>query len=206
MDGFFDVATQRVNLLLDNIFTVIKVAVGVLYTAEWYDKGSSMGMIIGTLQHFSADYKHAMGDSMFSKMMEWMLERLVVAMIGALRQKGIKLDPDQGLSGRLTAERQQVVNFFVQFIPPAKIQELIHPLELLHDFCCCTVKTAMLKLIPLYYQFPDLPQGLVEDVVRKRTDLDRSTVRSVLEAIRMRFMNNPPGLGCEATVFAKVKQ
>ncbi|KAG0269224.1 SNARE-binding exocyst subunit S6 [Actinomortierella ambigua] len=206
MDGFFDVATQGTNLLLDNIFTVIKVAVGELYTAEWYDKGSSMGTIIDTLQDFSADYKQTMNDFMFAKMMEWMLERLVVAMIDGLRQKGIKLDPDQDLSGRLAADRRQAVNFFGQFMPPAKTREFMQPLELLHDFCCCTVRTATLKLIPLHRQYQDLPQSLIEDVVRKRTDFDRSTVKSVLEDVRKRFADNPLERGREATVFAKVKQ
>ncbi|KAG0244581.1 SNARE-binding exocyst subunit S6 [Actinomortierella wolfii] len=206
MDGFFDMATLGVNLLLDNIFSVIKVAVSQLYTVEWYDNGSSMGTIVDTLQDFCGDYKQTMNDFMFTKMVEWMLERLIIALVDALRQKGVKLDPEADLQGRLQADRRQAFNFFAQFLSPPKMKEYFQPLELVHDFVCCTSRTATLKLIPLHRQYQDLPQALIEDIVRKRVDFDRTTVKSILEDVKKRFNDNPFESGRETTIFSKVKQ
>ncbi|KAF9295375.1 SNARE-binding exocyst subunit S6, partial [Linnemannia elongata] len=92
MDDFIDVATHGTNALLDLAFNDVKDTFFKLHTSTWYEgEEDPMGLIVTTLSDYNDDFRLHLNDYMFNKLINRMLERLMIAQIDALRNHGARL-------------------------------------------------------------------------------------------------------------------
>ncbi|KAG0371145.1 exocyst complex component Sec6-domain-containing protein [Gamsiella multidivaricata] len=205
MDDFFDVATHGANALLDLAFNDVKEPLSKLHTSSWYDD-DPMGLIIATLKDYNDDFRIHLNDYMFNKLVDWMLERLMIAQIDALRNKGAKLKFPI-CEDRLQQDRAAVFNFFVQYKPINDLEQDFDAIEKLHKFTCSTKMAAYLNFYSMKRIYHDLPLTLVEDILGRRDDLDRSSIKEIMDPIKEKFKDKDPiDAARSPTVFSKVKQ
>jgi len=209
MDDFFAVATHGANSLLDLAFNDAKDPLSKLHTSSWYtsdDTNDPMGLIVATLKDYSDDFRTHLNDYMFSKLADWMLERLMVAQIDALRNRGAKLKFPQ-IQDRLEQDRAKVFNFFMDYKTQAELEQDFDAIEKLHTFVCSPKRSAYFDFFALKRIYHDLPLSLVEDILGRRDDLDRSGSKEILESIREKYKDKDSSEASRsATIFSKVKQ
>ncbi|KAF9173219.1 SNARE-binding exocyst subunit S6 [Mortierella sp. AD011] len=205
MDNFFDVATHGANSLLDLAFHDVKEPFTKLHTSSWYD-GDPMGLIIATLKDYTDDCRIHLNDYMFNKLIDWMLERLMIAQIDALRNRGAKLKYPT-CTDRLKQDRAAVFNFFVEYKPINDLEQDFDAIEQLHKFACSSKKTAYLNFYSMKRVYHDLPIPLVEDILGRRDDMDRSSIKEIMDPVREKFKDKDTSDASRSpTVFSKVKQ
>ncbi|KAF9987034.1 SNARE-binding exocyst subunit S6 [Modicella reniformis] len=206
MDAFFDVATHGVNALLDLAFNDVKDPLTKLHTSSWYDD-DSMGLIVATLKDYNDDFGIHLHNYMFGKLVDWMLERLLIAQIDALRNKGAKLK-FPACTDRLEQDRASVFNFFRPYYKTVNdLEQDFDAIEQLHKFACSTKKTAYLNFYAMKRIYHDLPITLIEDILARRDDLDRSSIKEIMDPIKEKFKDKDPiDAARSPTIFSKVKQ
>ncbi|KAF9350552.1 SNARE-binding exocyst subunit S6 [Mortierella sp. AD094] len=205
MDDFFDVATHGVNSLLDLAFYDVKEPFTKLHTSSWYDD-DPMGLIVATLKDYTDDCRIHLNDYMFNKLIDWMLERLMIAQIDAFRNRGTKLRYP-AYTDRLQQDRAAVFRFFVQYKPVSDLEQDFDAIEKLHTFACSSKKTAYLEFFTMKRIYHDLPISLVEDILGRRDDMDRSSIKDIMDPIKDKFKDkDTTDASRSPTVFSKVKQ
>ncbi|KAF8924793.1 exocyst complex component Sec6-domain-containing protein [Dissophora ornata] len=205
MDDFFDVATHGANALLDLAFNDVKEPFSKLHTSSWYDD-DPMGLIIATLKDYNDDFRIHLNDYMFNKLIDWMLERLMIAQIDALRNKGARLKFPT-CTDRLQQDRAVVFNFFAQYKSMSDLELDFDAIEQLHKFACSTKKSAYLNFYAMKKIYHDLPISLVEDILGRRDDLDRSGTKEIMDPIKEKFKDKDAiDTSRTPTIFSKVKQ
>ncbi|KAF8925742.1 SNARE-binding exocyst subunit S6 [Haplosporangium bisporale] len=205
MEDFFDVATHGANALLDLAFNDIREPISKLHTSSWYDE-DPMGLIVATFKDYNDDFKAHLNDYMFSKLVDWMLERLMIAQIDALRNRGTKLKYPV-CKDRLQKDRALVYNFFDEYKPANDLEQDFDAIEQLHEFTCSAKRSAYLNFYQMKRVYHDLPISLVEDILGKRDDLDRASIREIMDPIKEKFKDKDPNdTNRSPTIFSKVKQ
>ncbi|KAG0196039.1 hypothetical protein BGX33_002191, partial [Mortierella sp. NVP41] len=77
----------------------------------------------------------------------------------------------------------------------------------LHKFACSTKKTASFNVYQMKKIYHDLPISLVEDILGRRDDMDRSSIKEVMDPIKEKFKDKDPADASRLpTIFSKVKQ
>lgn len=205
MDEFFDVATHGSNSLLDLAFNDVKEPLSRLHTSAWYDD-DPMGLVVATLRDYNDDFRIHLHSYMFEKLVDWMLSRLMIAQIDALRNKGCKLR-FPACTDRLQQDRAAVFNFFAQYKRVDDLEQDFDAIEQLHKFTCSPKRSAYLDFYAMKRIYHDLPISLVEDILAKRDDLDRSSIKEIMDPIKEKFKDKDPNnAGRTPTIFSKVKQ
>ncbi|KAF9346519.1 SNARE-binding exocyst subunit S6, partial [Mortierella sp. NVP85] len=192
MDEFFSVATHGANALLDLAFNDVKEPLGKLHSSGWYDNDpDSMGLIVATLKDYNDDFRIHLHSYMFERLVDWMLERLMIAQIDALRNKGAKIK-FPACTDRLQQDRAAVFNFFAEYKNMNDLEQDFDAIEQLHKFACSTKKTAYLNFYAMKRIYHDLPISLVEDILARRDDLDRSSIKEIMDPIKEKFKDKDP--------------
>ncbi|KAF9926246.1 SNARE-binding exocyst subunit S6 [Linnemannia zychae] len=205
MYDFFDVATYGANSLLDLAFNDIKDPLSKLHISSWYEE-DPMGLIIVTLRDYNDDFKAHLNDYIFNKLVDWMLERLMIAQIDALRNRGVRLKYPV-CTGRLEQDRAAVFNFFAEYKNSQALDESFDAIEQLHKFACSTKRTAYINFYSMKRMYHDLPILLIEDIISKRDDLDRSSIKEIMDPIKEKFKDkDPTDPSRSPTLFSKIKQ
>ncbi|KAF9193899.1 SNARE-binding exocyst subunit S6 [Haplosporangium sp. Z 767] len=206
MDDFFDVATHGANSLLDLAFNDVKEPFSQLHTSSWYDD-DPMGLIIATLKDYNDDFRGHLNDYMFNKLVDWMLERLMIAQIDALRNSNVKLK-FPACTDRLQQDRAAVFNFFLQYKSMGDLEQDFDAIEQLHKFACSSKREAYLVFFTMKKRiYHDLPISLVEDILKRRDDLDRSSIKEIMDPIKEKFKEKDSNDATRTpTIFGKVKQ
>ncbi|KAH7056754.1 exocyst complex component Sec6-domain-containing protein [Linnemannia elongata] len=205
MDDFFDVATHGANALLDLAFNDVKDPFSKLHTSNWYEE-DPMGLIVATLRDYNDDFRVHLNDYMFNKLIDWMLERLMIAQMDALRNRGARLK-FPACTERLEQDRAAVFNFFADYKNPKDLEDDFDAIEQLHKFACSTKRTAYINFYSMKRIYHDLPISLVEDILGRRDDMDRSSIKEVMDPIKEKFKDKDPiDATRSATIFSKVKQ
>ncbi|KAF9989808.1 SNARE-binding exocyst subunit S6 [Mortierella antarctica] len=206
MDDFFEVATHGANSLLDLAFNDVKEPFTKLHTSSWYVEDDPMALIVATLKDYNDDFKVHLNDYMFNKLVDWMLERLFIAQIDSLRNRGVKLK-FPACTDRLQQDRAVVFNFFVHYKSVGDLEQDFDAIEQLHKFMCSTKKTAYLNFYATKRIYHDLPIPLVEDILARRDDLDRSSIKEVMDQIKEKFKDKDSiDASRTPTIFSKVRQ
>lgn len=205
MDDFFDVATHGANALLDLAFNDVTDPFLKLHTSAWYED-DPMGLIVATLRDYNDDFRVHLNDYMFNKLIDWMLERLMIAQMDALRNPGARLR-FPACTDRLKQDRASVFNFFADYKNPKALEDDFDAIEKLHEFTCSSKRSAYLTFYSMKRIYHDLPISLVEHILGRRDDLDRPSIKEIMEPIKEKFKEKDPIDATRLpTIFSKVRQ
>ncbi|CAG8552121.1 9493_t:CDS:2 [Paraglomus brasilianum] len=201
MDGFLNVSKVGTDTILDIVFNDLKRPFSQMYTAEWY-QSDPMLFIIETLKDYAQDFKTHLNAYLLHTLMSSSLDRFLIACIETMRQRGAKFRMGEFIE-IMHKDIRLARDFFIQLIPKDELAIKFDALERLSDVLAASRATIFLEYYKLRQSFGDVPVGLIEDILSKRDDLERSNVKEIMETIKSKAKESGPYNG-EPTIFSKM--
>ncbi|CAB4432178.1 unnamed protein product [Rhizophagus irregularis] len=182
MKGFLSVARAAKDTLLDIVFNDLKKPFSQFYTSDWYQE-NPMLLIIETVKDYTFDFCTHLNEYLRDKIMTNTLERFIIAYIEAMRNKGAKFKKPECVT-RIVNDRTTAYAFFQQHIPSKELNNSFDLLARIHTLVESPRKSIFLDYYNLKKAFGDVPIGLIEDILSRRDDLDRSQIKEIMENIK----------------------
>jgi exocyst complex component 3 len=191
-----------VQILIDIIMNDLKPAIEVIHCNQWYEQ-DVMRLIVGTFEDYGDDFQKHMSEYVFGKITSELAERFVLSYIETFRNKNAKFKlPSAPL--RMRADLDLVVNYFSRTKSAKRAKASFEVIDKIIGLIESNPRTLYIDFYSLWKQFPDMPLDFVEKILSKREDLDKATVRDIIDQCKQKGIEaNKDSL---ATIFSKLKQ
>ena len=204
-DGFLNIAKTATKVLVDLIFSAIKICTSQLFALEWYND-VVIETVVATFEDFFVDYQSHAEEFLMVKLIADVLERTVIVYIEAMRGRNSKLRMQQGAADLLSRDIQTLQKFFSRFRDPKKVEKALDPLIKLRTLLMASEKMIFLEFFALVKTYPDVPLILIEDLLGKRDDLDKQTLKELIESIRWKLKEEKHIENTNTSIFSKIKK
>ncbi|KAL7746700.1 SNARE-binding exocyst subunit S6 [Sorochytrium milnesiophthora] len=203
MDGFMKLAKTACSVLIDFAFHDVKPAFQRLFVPPaWYDN-ELMNDIIATLNDYCTDYQTHLQEYLFGKLITDMMDRFLLLYIDAMRNKQVKLRLPQARD-RMNSDLSNVISFFAQFKSAKRVEKHFELMEKLFTVVCSSKRMIFVDYYSLAKSYSDVPLPFIEDVLLKRDDMDKPTVKEIMESIRQKAKDVPPD--APKSVFSRLSE
>lgn len=204
--GYLDTAQKGVQTLLSLIYNDLKQPFGNLFTNEWY-KGSSaastiMLQIVETYRDYVSDYQATLNVYLFDLLIEDMLDEFIVKYLQSMRAKNAKFKAPDYVK-RMQEDVKVAFGFFVQYKTPEEMEDKFGILEGMINFITSKKSMIYLDYYSIRKVYWDVPLQFIEDVLKNRDDLDRSSVKEAMETIKTKSADMEAGT--QPTLFSRLK-
>lgn len=210
-DGFLNIAKSATKTLVDIIMSAIKVCLGQLFALEWYNE-AVIETVVATFEDFFTDYQSHAEEFLMVKLIADVLERTVIVYIEAMRGRNSRLKMIQAqdsnnptASDLLLRDIQCLQRFFSRFRDPKKVEKALDPLIKLRTLLIASEKMIFLEFFALVKVYPDVPLPLVEELLNKRDDLDKQTLKELIGSIRSKLKEEKLIESTNTSIFSKLK-
>ncbi|ODQ50682.1 exocyst complex component Sec6 [Saitoella complicata NRRL Y-17804] len=182
-EGYIDLATRCNDSLVRLIFNDVRGPFSQFFTPGWYS-ASSIVTIVDTFRDYTSAATHLIPE-MFEVYVGKLLEEFVRGYVSAIYNKGAKFRPP----GAIEQIRNDVLasfSFFSEYMPPEEVEHSFRIIE--HVLGLLSVPPAEFwdEWVGLKREYPDTPVWFVEDLLWKREDVEKSSVRSMLDMMKTR--------------------
>jgi hypothetical protein len=191
-----------VQILIDIIMNDLKPAIEVIHCNQWYEQ-DVMRLIVGTFEDYGDDFQKHMSEYVFGKITSELAERFVLSYIETFRNKNAKFKLPSAPQ-RMRADLDLVVNYFSRTKSAKRAKASFEVIDKIIGLIESNPRTLYIDFYSLWKQFPDMPLDFVEKILSKREDLDKATVRDIIDQCKQKGIEaNKDSL---ATIFSKLKQ
>lgn len=214
-EGFLRIAKASTQTLVEIITTAIKTCCSQLFALEWYSETLTVVQTItATYDDFFSDYQQHAEEFLMVKLVADVLERTVILYIEALRSRNARLRMQQQAAEEsskttdllLLKDTQTLQNFFSRFRDPKKVEKALDPLVKLRTLLMASEKMIFLEFFALVKAYPDISIDLVEELLAKRDDIDKSALKDLIEPIRSKLLHEDKHIETTNTsIFSKLK-
>ncbi|KAJ3162239.1 SNARE-binding exocyst subunit S6 [Geranomyces variabilis] len=202
-DGFMKVSRRATQILVDIVVADLKPAWNVLHChPQWYEQ-DIMRLIVGTLEDYCEDFKSTMAEYLFNRFMTDLMDRIVASYIESLHNKAVKFRMP-GAPDRMRTDLAAMTAFWSTYKTPKRVTAAFEVVEKLIAFVESNPKLAFLDFYSLWKVYPDCPLEFFEWLLAHRDDLDKATVKEVMEACRNKAMEERPDK-IEPTLFSRLR-
>lgn len=206
-DGFLNIAKTSTKILVDLICAAIKICTSQLFALEWYNDGGVIETVVATFEDFFVDYQKHAEEFLMVKLISDVLERTVIVYIEAMRGRNSKLRMQQGnAADLLSRDIQTLQKFFSRFRDPKKVEKALDPLIKLRTLLMASEKMIFLEFFALIKTYPDVPLTLIEELLGKRDDLDKQTLKELIDSIRSKLKEEKHIESTNTSIFSKLKK
>ncbi|KAJ3140405.1 SNARE-binding exocyst subunit S6 [Physocladia obscura] len=181
LDGFMKIVRRAYQILIDITLSDIVPALIKFYCVEWYDI-DLMRLVIGTFEDYCTDFQERMQDYIFTKYVNELQERFIILYLETLRNKYSKLKIPLATE-KMRADLDTAVDFFKRYKAEKRVKAAFDVMQKLIVFIESTGSLLFLEFYTLWKSYPDIPLSFVKELLYKRDDLEKSTVKEVLELI-----------------------
>lgn len=203
-DGFLTVAKTSTKILVDIIVTAIKSVLNQLFALEWYTD-PVIETITATFEDFFTDYQQHSEDFLQAKLIADVLDRTVVIYIESMRGRNARLRMQQDAAELLNRDITTLQSFFTKFRDAKRVEKALDPLVKLRTLLIASEKMIFLEFFALIKAYPDVPLALVEELLGKRDDFDRNTLKELMESIRTKLKEEKLIENVNVSIFSKIK-
>ena len=180
----------------------LKPAIEVIHCNQWYEQ-DVMRLIVGTFEDYGDDFQKHMSEYVFGKITSELAERFVLSYIETFRNKNAKFKLPSAPQ-RMRADLDLVVNYFSRTKSAKRAKASFEVIDKIIGLIESNPRTLYIDFYSLWKQFPDMPLDFVEKILSKREDLDKATVRDIIDQCKQKGIEaNKDSL---ATIFSKLKQ
>ncbi|EPZ32109.1 Exocyst complex component Sec6 domain-containing protein [Rozella allomycis CSF55] len=172
IDGFSKLSKECYRMLIDIIFATLKPVINQLFTPKWYE-GQFVETILVTFEDYYSDFQNHTLEFIFGKIIVESSEKFILCYFEQMRARNSKFKISE-CSDILSEDYSNAIRTFSQYRPMKRIQKIFEPLEKV-----IALLTADKKLI-----YPDFPLIFLEDILVRRDDMDKSTLRETMESCR----------------------
>ncbi|KAI9141084.1 exocyst complex component Sec6-domain-containing protein [Paraphysoderma sedebokerense] len=204
LDGFMKLAKHACTVLTDFFFNDVKPAFNAFYTNSWYEN-DLMQDIIATLNDYFTDYQSHLQEYLFSKVTTDVMDRFLVSYIEAFRNKS-----SSGAKFRIPIcydkmkkQLNDVISFFSIYKSPKRVEKHFDIIDKLVTFICSSKKMAFLDFYALWKCYNDVPLNFIEEVLVKRDDMEKNSLREIMESIKNKAKEGSPPES-QKSVFTKM--
>lgn len=210
-DGFLTIAKSATKILVDIIMSAIKVCLGQLFGLEWYND-TVIETVVATFEDFFTDYQSHAEEFLMVKLFADVLERTVIVYIEAMRGRNSRLKMTQQTdsnkptaSDLLIRDIQCLQKFFSRFRDPKKVEKALDPFVKLRTLLIASEKMIFLEFFALVKVYPDVPLPLIDELLNKRDDLDKQTLKELIGSIKSKLKEEKHIESTNTSIFSKLK-
>ncbi|KAI8910000.1 exocyst complex component Sec6-domain-containing protein [Powellomyces hirtus] len=202
-DGFMKVSRRATQILVDIVVADLKPAWNFLHCQpQWYDQ-DIMRLIVGTLEDYCEDFKVTMAEYLFNRFMTDLMDRMVASYIESLHNKTVKFKMP-GAPDKMRQDLASLTEFWGNYKTPKRVKAAFEVIEKLIAFVESNPRMAFLDFYSLWKVYPDCPLEFFEWLLTRRDDLDKATVKEVMEACRNKAQEERPEQ-IQPTIFSRLK-
>ncbi|KAG2179498.1 hypothetical protein INT44_006344 [Umbelopsis vinacea] len=203
VDGFLQTASLTRDILLRLVFNDIQPIFGDLFTTRWYE-GPLIGSVVETLKDYCQDFQGHLNDYLFTKLIDDMLDKYLILYIESMRRKTAKFKVPSCLD-QIGKDVRISFNFFAKYKSIEELQVQFEALDLIHGLLKSNKSIIYVDYYNLRHAFPDIPLAFVEDLLSKRDDLDKASLKEIMEGIKAKSREYEADANAPPTIFSRIK-
>lgn len=186
-DGFVGIAKGCVSVLVDVIMQTIQPALSKLFTASWYrEQGQLVQQITATFADYFEDYRTHCDEFLMNKLVGDCLDRLIAGYLEQMQAKTTKLRMGSGenTNSLFQSDLATISGFFRKLRDEKRVQKAMDVLDKTVALVVSSPKMIFLEFFAVWKVYPDMPLAFLENVLFRRDDLDKQTIRDLMETCR----------------------
>jgi hypothetical protein len=178
-------------------------ALNVLHCSQWYEQ-DVMRLVVGTFDDYCDDFQKHMSEYLFNKLVTELVDRFVVSYIDTFKNKNAKYKMPEA-PDRMRRDLDQLVNFFSRTKSAKRAKASFEVIEKIIGLVESNPRMFYIDFYSLWKQYPDMPLDFVEKVISKRDDMDKSTVREIMDLCKSKTQGDRQE-NFQPTVFSKISK
>ncbi|KAG4303840.1 hypothetical protein PORY_002769 [Pneumocystis oryctolagi] len=202
-DEFLDLSHFCLVSLIKLIHNDLKAALSSFFTPVWYG-GNHMSLIIDTYKEYLDDCKSHLNENLFIILTEELLIEFIIVYLSSVRNKGCRFKMPNCIE-QIRDDVRSMFGLFSLYVNSKELEYHFRVVEKMLTLLSTTRALFLEDYRSFKHDYWDLPLWYVEDLFSKRDDLDKSTVKEIMEVIkREEIQNNKTNE--QATIMSKLKR
>jgi exocyst complex component 3 len=193
---------KTMQILTDIIMNDLKPALEVMHCSQWYEQ-DVMRLIVGTFEDYGDDFQKHMGDYVHNKMITELVDRFIIAYIETFKNKNAKFKMPNATE-RMRSDLEMVMGFFSRTKSAKRAKASFEVIEKIVGLIDSNPRMLYIDFYSLWKQFPDMPLDYVEKILSKRDDLDKATIRDIIDQCKLKASELSKDV--TPTVFSKISK
>ncbi|KAG1473431.1 hypothetical protein G6F56_000954 [Rhizopus delemar] len=202
IEGYLQIAASAREALLEITFNDIRPVFNELFTTSWYEQ-PLVPSIIETFRDYCGDFVH-LNPFIFNKLIYDILDRFLIIYLEGMRHKNTKFLMNTCLE-RIENDVRISFNFFAEYTSVKEMEERFDVLEKVHTLLESTPNMIYVDYYTLRQAYPDVPLAFVENILTKRDDLEKATLKNIVEGIKAKAREYEPDANTPPTIFSRIK-
>ncbi|KAI9193098.1 exocyst complex component Sec6-domain-containing protein [Polychytrium aggregatum] len=178
-DSCMKLAKKCYTLVISIISLDLKPALVQMHCPAWYEQ-NLMLLITATLDDYLTDFQERMAEYLFSKFVTDMMDQVVLLWIETLRNKSAKFKMAVAID-KMKSDIDSLILTLSKFKTAKRVKTSFEVVEKIIGFIESNPRMVFLDFYSLYRSYPDVPLSFIESVLFKRDDLDKATIKEVME-------------------------
>ncbi|EPX71777.1 exocyst complex subunit Sec6 [Schizosaccharomyces octosporus yFS286] len=203
VDGFILLSDIGVNEIVEIISNDVKPALATLFHPGWY-QSSNMKLIVDTFRDYIVDCIEHMVPGLFDVFLLESSNALTINYLRGIYNKGVTFEGPSAIQ-QIRSDIALAIRAFGEYMAAEHLKATFEPIEKL----LLGMLDAELGSVAEYFRllkesYWDAPLSLVEVILTNRTDLDRGTIRKMVEIVRQENSNMQQYSSNKPTIFSQI--
>lgn len=173
-----------IQVLIDIVMSDLKPAIEVMHCNQWYEQ-DVMRLIVGTFEDYGDDFQKHMCEYVFGKVIGELSDRFVISYVETFKNKNAKFKMPSATE-RMRQDLDMVVGFFSRTRSAKRAKASFEVADKIIGLIESNPRTLYIDFYSLWKQFPDMPLDYVEKILSKRDDLDKATIRDIIDQCKQK--------------------
>lgn len=206
-DGFLEIIKITNNCLVDMILYSGSSAIQLLFSGKWHSEEPIIDNIIATFEDFFGDAFVHCEDFLFSKLQTDLMDQMCFKYIDRMRHKNSSFKAPQ-YTQQLQYDYEQLDAFFAVYKDKARVEKSFDPICKMNSILCAQKQLIGAEIYTLWRTYYDVPLWFLDTVLRKRSDLDSSSVKEAIESISKKIKEESASVPSNVpfSIFSKLKK
>lgn len=190
LDGFMKVARRGYQILMDIVFHDVTPVFQQLHTPPWYDQ-QLIPTILHTMDDYFRDFKVHLADYLFSKLTTEAMDKFLSLYIESMRGKTVKFKMPQAVS-LMKADQAAITQFWTEYKTAKRVKQSTDLVEKITGIIESSSSMIFLSWYNLWKSYNDVPMNFIEDLLYKRDDLDKASIKEALSNCKAKAKEGNP--------------
>ena len=202
LDGFMKVSKRGSKILLDIVFRDVSPVFQQLHTSVWYEQ-QLMATITTTLDDYFQDFKKHLLDYLFSKLSSDAMDKFLMHYVESMRGKAVKFRMPTAVS-QMKVDLAASIRFWSEFKTTKRVKQSFDIVDKVIGLLESSSTMIFLSWYSMWKVYNDVPMAFVEDLLYKRDDLDKSSIKEAMANCKTKAKEgNPESV---PSIFTKISE
>ncbi|KAI9271298.1 exocyst complex component Sec6-domain-containing protein [Sporodiniella umbellata] len=202
IEGYLQIAADAREVLLEITFNDTHSALMDLFTQSWYERPLVPSVIL-TFGDYYHDFVH-LNNFIFNKLIYDILDRFLIIYLEGMRNKNAKFLM-ASCSKLINNDINTAFDFFAELTSREEMAERFDVLRKVSALLESTPNMIYVDYYNLRQAYPDVPLAFVESILTKRDDLQKTTLKGIMEGIKGKAREYEPDANTPPTIFSRIK-